>query len=201
MKVASGVNPKKVFTTKNAFLGWHFKDIFAKLVRKLKRNVPFEGEFVESQTVPFGPYGGLFFERDLLDIIGLPKVEFFLYCDDYEYTHRINKQLGKIFLIPTSRIEDIDQTWFVKERAGFFKSFLTSPSSYRIYYSIRNRVYFENKNFVRNKIMYNINKFIFLSNVYIYAKLLNQNERLELILKAIQHGEKGILGQNQNIKQ
>ena len=56
------------------------------------------------------PYGGLFFHRSIIDIIGLPDTNYFLYGDDFDFSYRITKKGGKIFLVTQSVIEDLEKS-------------------------------------------------------------------------------------------
>lgn len=195
-RVASGINPQNVFTLTNSFLGWHVKDIPKKFIQKINNKYKFikRVKYVESVKIPFAPYGGLFFHKSLLDIIGYPNPEFYLYCDDYDFTYRLTANNKSIILIPSSRIIDIDKSWFVKEKHGFIMSFLKTDSDYRIFYSIRNRVFFETRNFIKNKYIYRINKTVLLIILFILSNLVRKKDRYKIILKAIRDGQNGHLG-------
>ncbi|WP_204327509.1 hypothetical protein, partial [Stenotrophomonas maltophilia] len=87
---------------------------------------------------PIAPYGGLLIPRCLLDKIGLPLEDMFLYIDDIEFSYRITSGGGNIFIVPDSKILDIDQSWGSK--AENHKKKLSSPvleegESFRIYYT------------------------------------------------------------------
>ena len=45
--------------------------------------IPNSGQIIVAQ------YGGLFFNKKLLDVIGYPNEKLYLYCDDYEWTYAI----------------------------------------------------------------------------------------------------------------
>ncbi|WP_449598725.1 hypothetical protein [Niallia sp. Marseille-Q9988] len=125
----------------------------------------------------------------------MPNKEFYLYSDDYEFSYRVTKRRGKIFLVPESKISDIDKTWFNKDNSGFLLSLFKSKSDFRIFYSIRNRVYFEKKDLVNNKFIYILNKIFFLLIISILAIIYKNSTRRDLIIKAIKLGEEGKLGE------
>lgn len=198
-KAAMGKDIKNVFPLVNSFLGWHLKQIPLKIFNKIwgrlkKTNNNILTSFVEYVHVPIAPYGGLFFHRNLLNLIGLPNPKYYLYCDDYDFTYKINNNEGAIYLVPSSKIIDIDKTWFVKENYGFLKSFLMSESDFRIYYGVRNRVYFETRNLVENKLIYSLNRMSFKIVLYVLSILLGKKDRYEMISSSIKNGDKGILG-------
>ncbi|MDL4838955.1 glycosyltransferase [Aquibacillus rhizosphaerae] len=189
----------KFFPVENSFLGIHFKTLVARLLRKFKNTISVNNQNSEFNqvNVPVAPYGGLFFHKQLIDKIWLPNEAFYLYSDDYEFTYRITKKGGKILLVPDSKIIDIDKTWFVKSNNGFLLSLFTSDSDLRIYYSIRNRVFFERKDLVNNIKIHNINKLIFLSITFVLSIYFKNKDRRSLIKHAIKDGLEGNLGQLQ----
>jgi len=79
----------------NSFIGFHILDLPNITARFLKRFLLRKNEEIDNKDwgiVPVTPYGGLFFHRKLIDNIGYPMEEFFLYQDDFEYTYRITKK-------------------------------------------------------------------------------------------------------------
>jgi len=149
------------------------------------------------QPIEISAMGGLFFSRKVIDKLGYPKEDFFVYADDHEYTYRFTKNGGKIFLCSEIMIEDIDQTSLndSNESIGFFhKDF----SEIKMYYSIRNHTYLS-KEFMTNKIFFYANlsvlsllhfKNIFKTSFPLFMK------RYKLYLKAISDGLNGHLGRN-----
>lgn len=195
--VSKGNKPEKEIKLGNSFLGWNLKDVPIKLLRKIyKRKVSYQNS-IPYVEVPIAPYGGLFLKKDILKNAPLPKKEYYLYCDDYDFTYGLQKEVGaRIYLIPSSKVIDMDKSWFIKSRDGFIKSFLTSDNNIRIYYSIRNRVYFEKKYLVTNLFIYYLNRYSLLLILSILAKVMRKNERYKLIQKAIYHGDNEIMGKN-----
>ena len=193
-------NSARFFPHKNSFLGIHYKDLLLKLIRKVraKKISLAANETLNNIKVPYAPYGGLFFHKKLVEKIGLPNEDFYLYSDDYEFTYRITNRCNGIYLIPSSKITDVDKSWFKENNAGFLLSILKSNSEMRIFYSIRNRIYFENKDLVDNKFIYKINKSIFYLYIEIMTSVLKRKDRKRLILKAINDGKKGLLGEVKN---
>jgi GT2 family glycosyltransferase len=108
--------------------------------------------------VPVAPYGGLFIDKKILTKIGYPDENFYLYADDHEWSYRITKNGGEIYLIFDSKIDDIELSWHVpKENKETTFSIISKANPFRVYYSIRNRVYFEINNLVNNRAIYWIN--------------------------------------------
>ena len=108
-------NPELVLGRKNSFLGFHILDLPKKVMRVLKRKIGIktfkENQSIKSGKVAVAPYGGMFFHKSLINDIGYPKEEFFVYADDHEWSYRITKNKGKIILVLDSELEDIDLSW------------------------------------------------------------------------------------------
>jgi len=140
--------------------------------------------------VPVAPYGGLFIHKNIINKIDYPNENFYLYADDHEWTYRITKNGGKIYLILNSKVDDLELSWHVpKEIKETSFSIISKGNPFRVYYSVRNRVYFEINNLVNSKIIYLINIFMYLLLIS-----LSSSKNLKLIIKAIKDGLKGKLG-------
>ncbi|MGC8622182.1 MAG: glycosyltransferase [Caldisphaera sp.] len=175
----------------NSFLGFDimtsFKEIIkilmGKRLQKLVKNYiskKLRKDFVELSCAS---YGGLFFHKKLLQIIGFPDERFYLYFDDLEWTYRINEHGGKIYLIMNSKIIDIDKT--IKQ-----KGFLNLPKDpLRLYYTARNEIYFEINKLVSNKLIYKINQYFYLS-----LECLFNFKNVGFLIEAIKDAKNGHLG-------
>lgn len=194
-------NPYLVMGMRNSFLGFHIFQFPAKLFRFIKR-VLFKSdiklakylEYLEKNNINYGdisvaPYGGLFIHKNIIENIGYPDEDFFTYADDHEWTYRITKSGGKIYLCWKSQIEDLEMSWNIKDnRLSVFTTLLKSGNDFRTYYSIRNRVYFENKDLVTNRFIYNINKSIFLFFLTILSLTIYKIKELKVIKRAVKDG-------------
>jgi len=195
VRAAQGESVEKWFGRENSFLGFHFLDLPSKILKKIKVEKKYNRkEYLGKVSVPYAPYGGLFFHKKLLQEIGWPKEEFFLYGDDHEFTHRVSQRGGKIFLVPNSKIIDIDTSWHLKDKRGQLEAFLNGDNL-RVYYAIRNRVFFEKNNLVTNRFAHNINKLIYLVLFWCLSKLKGKEEKYVLISRAVKDGSKGRLGE------
>ncbi|MEM6431752.1 MAG: glycosyltransferase [Deinococcota bacterium] len=137
---AQGV--RTAITRPSSVLGFHLLDIPAKLVGRFQQKTP-----CNLCRLPFAPYGGLLLPRNVIDTIGLPNTPFYLYSDDYEYTYRITRAGGHIYLLPDALIYDVDTSWLVDNSSSgtrkirpFQRLFLTESDT-RIYYTTRNALY------------------------------------------------------------
>ncbi len=81
-----------------------------------------------------GSFVGFMVSRGTVDKVGFPRADFFIYYDDTEYSLRIRKAGGKIYLIPRSRIVH-------PEDRSDSKTALRSPSYlWRNFYQLRNQI-------------------------------------------------------------
>jgi GT2 family glycosyltransferase len=205
-RVAVGEPVAAVFPPRSSFLGFHLFDAGRKL-RKLARqvrpfvaprspNVRVGGVYRERVLIPFCPYGGLFFHRDVLDRVGYPDERLFLYCDDNEFTWRFTRRDGRLFLIPSSVVEDLDNAWHIKRGEGdpFFSTYLLSPDDFRVFYRVRNQVHFEHQEWIDNRAIYALNKWFYLTLLWFWSRMLKKRERFALILRAVRDGEQSRLG-------
>ena len=92
----------KIIGTYNACLGINVLHP-VKTLKNIKRKMGYYPE-----TLPATVYGGLFFHRNLVYAIGLPDESYFLYCDDIEWTHRIVQKGGRIYLVHSSIVNDVN---------------------------------------------------------------------------------------------
>lgn len=200
-KAAKIVDAYKLFPRTSSFLGFHVLDLPRKVMKALySKNIDKILESPNSAVeIPFGPYGGLFFHKTLLKEIGYPDQRFFVYADDTEFTYRLTKTGKKLFLIPSSTIQDIDNSWHIKVKGSHFEQLLLGDSDFRIYFSVRNQAYVDRYVWLKNYVIYTINKLIFLSLLGFFAYIVHKKpERFALIYKAIGDGERQQLGVKQN---
>ena len=162
---------------KNSFSGFHIFDKLHKLfpIKMAKPNLERSGK------IPYAPYGGMFFEKDLLETIGMPNEDLFLYADDHDWSYRITKKGYKIMLILDAVIQDIDTSWSVKNKGSYFRNIRTAPAI-RVYYSIRNRMIFERDNLVTNQILYALNFWLFKFFMMIFNY---RNSNYKVFLRAV----------------
>ncbi|MHC1698700.1 MAG: glycosyltransferase [Geobacteraceae bacterium] len=188
---------KSVQLRPGCFLGFHFSDMPAKIMRRLgkkqqKHNLPDSPGTIETGV---STYGGLMFHRNLIDKIGFPREDFILYMDDYEWTYRITSQGGIILLIADAHVIDLEMQWnFGSGFKNSFEVWLLGKGDARAFYTARNRVYFEALLQPHNTAVYLLNRFLFLTLLCFYAWKTGQKMRHGLLLEAIADGENGRLG-------
>ena len=100
-------NPNLVLGRKNSFSGFHLNQKISKFFsqKALLDKTKVIGE------IAYAPYGGLFFHKTIVDEIGYPNEDYFLYSDDHDWSYRITMANKKIYLVSNSVIEDIDTSW------------------------------------------------------------------------------------------
>jgi GT2 family glycosyltransferase len=187
---------KGIFPHQNSFLGIHILELPKKIFRKIlsrdyRRTRNNQKEIV---SVPMAPYGGMFFSKELLAEIGLPNDSFYLYSDDYEFSHRIPKKGGEILLVGKSKIDDIDKSWFIKTNKPYLVSLFETEDDFRVFYGVRNRIYFETKDLVTNNLIYSVNKIFTMTFLYLLSILYKKKKRYKLLKRAITDGQNKQLG-------
>lgn len=191
----------------DSFMGFHIVDFPKKVLKVLKRKLGIhnfkKNRSTENGKVAVAPYGGIFFHKSLLSKIGYPREEFFLYTDDHEWTYRITKGGGKIFVIFDSIIKDIDVSWHLKEKGNSsFSTILSAKSKMRIYYSVRNRIIFEKENLVRRPAIYYLNMYIYRLLLKLFYLFSNNKDiskvNLKIFDKAVRDGLEGVIDKNES---
>lgn len=195
-------HPRKGFPRKSSFLRFHILDLPEKLGKLFTlRSAADDRPAARSQApvkIPYGPYGGLFFHRSVISGIGLPDDRFYLYGDDFEYTYRVTDAGGGVFLVPSSRITDIDRAWHIQAKGGFWSTrLLLGDSDTRVYYVVRNRTYFEKFIWGDADLVYTLNRWVFLALLRVLALRYRRQVRYQMILKAVQDGESERLGRRE----
>ena len=188
--------PDMMLGRRNSFLGFHILDIreiIKTRIRTTDRVVPVAG--LAYGKVLVAPYGGLFFSRSLLDVIGYPDESYFVYGDDFEFSRRISVSGGGIYLVLGSRICDLERSFHLT--TGAFGNRITNASKpYQCYYLTRNAIRFE-KVYVNSTTMYLINATIYtlLTGILVLLKfswLAYKN--YIAYFKGIKHAFQGISG-------
>jgi GT2 family glycosyltransferase len=154
---------------------YSIKKFFIK-TKKSKKNI----------LMQVAPYGGLFFNKEVIKSLGYPKTNFFLYADDFDFTLRMTRNNFNIYYSKDYLIKDLDKT--LDEKNYFSKE----TDEKKIFFQIRNHTYFS-RNFITNKIIYYSNMYIYLfyfilRNFFTTSDKKFFFKRLYLILKAVRSG-------------
>lgn len=195
--VRAGVPLPIVYPPRGSFLGFDARAIAFKLKRRWLglRVGPRPSDAVV--TVPYAEFGGLLAHRSLFAAIGLPAESLALYGDDHEYTYRITERGGTVRLVLDADIRDLERSWFVgngKKRSNSFVRLLTDGSDVRVFYTLRNRAWFDRHRATGPRLVYAVNKALFSLALRHYARRHGTQERQELIRRAVRDGEARRLG-------
>lgn len=185
----------------NTFLCFHFADAPGKvwkrtMIRRSRKRAQVNSlpERIERAVAP---YGGMYFHRSLIERHGLPDARFVLYADDYEFSYRITRTGGKIWLITTARVDDLENSWNLRSRYKTgLEALLCGASDLRAYYNCRNFTYFENRDITTSATIRQVNRSICLAALWFLAIRHRAGDRRRLLMRSIADGERGRLGIN-----
>lgn len=155
-------------------------------------------------AIPYATYGGFLFHRDWVARVGYPREDFYLYVDDYEYTHRFVKAGGRIYLCQPSWVEDLDFSWSIETRR--IPLIISRESSLiRSYYSLRNVVFFEQQ-FRRFAPVYWLNVCTYFTLILMAGLVFERDPRAtwrrwRLLLRAFRNGLHGRLGRERDVEE
>lgn len=169
--------------------GFHLFDLPAKLWRRL-----FGAPQVRARAeLPSAPYGGLLFQRGLIEMIGLPDPQLVLYADDTEWTLRLTAGGGRILLATDHVVSDMDRP-AAAAAPGLFsvRRWLAIDEDFRLYYGARNEAWLDTHRLRRNRAIHAMNRAIVLLVLRLAGR--GRKERLALFRAAIAAGEAGRLG-------
>jgi GT2 family glycosyltransferase len=176
---------KPFFFLNNNFIKFNFLQIIFNFIKKffIKKK-----KLKKDILMQVAPYGGLFFNKEVIKRSGYPNTNFFLYADDFDFTLRMTKNSFNIYYSKDYLIKDLDVT--LDENNYFSKKI----DEKKIFFQVRNHTYFS-RNFITNKIIYYSNMCIFLfyfilTNFFIITDKKFFFKRLYLILKAVRSGNR-----------
>ena len=194
VKIAQGENPNRYYLVPNNFLGFSLPRVFNNQFLKLSDRLINKKPFKNRVKIPYVPYGGLLLHKMMIAKIGYPNENFFLYVDDSEYTYRITESGGTIWLIPESKIIDIDQSQGIGYQKKIFASALLDGWNFRIYYHVRNRMFFYSRTAAKNRFMFKLNKLLYLNWLKFISIISSKQNQYKKLLAAVDAGLKGHLG-------
>lgn len=148
-------NNKPNAIQKNSFFGFSVQTPFQK-----KTVAVWMKDGLECRSMEMGAYGGLWFHKAWVQRIGLPDARFFLYFDDYDYTLRITRHGGMLWMCRNSILRDLEQSW-TQTPSCLHPWLQGQQGTLRPYFALRNRVFIE-QNSINCKLIYNLNMVLFL---------------------------------------
>jgi GT2 family glycosyltransferase len=189
--VAQGAPARWLFPRKNAFFGFNILDFFQYVFFNLQKRA-FKKRSTRSgaMKIPFAPYGGLLLSKNTIRKIGLPDERFFVYADDSEYTFRITKSGGDIFMITSSRINDQNPSWTdVTKHRLFMPRYLSRKlDPVFTYYWVRNTTYFLKENMISSSFLFKFNTLVYLIYHFLLAIMLFRMRQYLLFFQGVQDG-------------
>jgi GT2 family glycosyltransferase len=193
--VAAGEDVRRCFPPHSSFCGFHVTDIPHKIWHRILRRRPLASREIPARVaLPFAPYGGLFFHRKLLESIGTPDNELVLYADDTEFSSRIVRSGGRLWLLTGAPIVDLEPPWSTKRAGCSFEVWFTGSADFQVFYRARNRAYFDCRVWSRNKVIYRLNRLTYLLILRVFALRHRRIDRYDLFRRATTLGETGRLG-------
>jgi len=140
-------------------------------------------------------YGGLLMPREILETCGLPRQEFFLYCDDLEWTSRISAAGFEIRLLRKAIVHDLQLPWNAsgKYTNNLARRILELPAA-RVYYELRNRNWLSLNRFAGPRWLYSINRISYTALMFILCLRYQRMDRFRLMSFALKDAEMGRLG-------
>jgi GT2 family glycosyltransferase len=190
----AGVEIRRCYPPRSSFCGFHVAGLPYKVARRLHRRPAPNTELPARISLPYVPYGGLFFHALLLDQVGMPNEELVVYADDTEFSHRIVKAGGCIWLLTDAKISELEQSWSSKAPGSSFERWLKGGSDLQVFYGARNRAHFDRHTWLRSKAMYAINRLSYLALLRLFALRSHAGARYKLFHRAVSLGERGRLG-------
>ncbi|MGH9344908.1 MAG: glycosyltransferase family 2 protein [Terriglobia bacterium] len=112
---------------------------------RLMKELPVTGERCDTDA-PIGldakSYTGSLIRRDAVAAVGLPNSAFFVYQDDWDYSHRIAMRF-KVLLVPRSRVVHGDGKRNAPQAPRLHRALRPSfDERWKVYYSLRNNAFF-----------------------------------------------------------
>lgn len=172
----------------NGFLGFH-------MANKICPS-KYSGNHMNEVNSDVLPYGGSLIKRDIINKIGLPNIELYLYGDDYEYFLRLREYNIPIYILGDAKIKDLESSWHVNVNGSII---FDTDYDMKTYYTIRNGVYSDCKS-VNNKYVFILNAILYLTTQVLKSTLslkfgYLKPRKVQLLLRAIYDGVKGNLGE------
>jgi len=133
-------------------------------------------------------YGGMFFHKDLIYRVGYPDERYVVYMDDFDFSYRNILKGGIIYFVPFSVLRDQEDSWNNAKKTFAFIQIAINNNYSVLYYSIRNRIYFELKYNVDNCVIYAINLLVYSIVVTLYALVMFKWKNIVTYAHAVRDG-------------
>ena len=132
--------------------------------------------FEENQKIEMASFVSMFFKSSVVEDIGLPIKDFFIWGDDWEYTYRISRKYDCYLVansIVTHKMVNNDAVNIATD----------SPERLpRYFYDYRNEGYLYKKAGFKGKIYFLLKRLLHIKRI-VFSKTKNKKERLKILFK------------------
>jgi GT2 family glycosyltransferase len=186
-----------------SFRGFHLADLPGKLWRRrpwARAGKP--SPLAPYTDVPYAPFSGLLFHRELIAAHGLPREDFVYYMDDTEFTYRITRSGGRIVLVGAATLDaskPLGHALEVDAGTSDLSDALKHESKARLYYGTRNDVYFHTHCAGSSRLLFHLNLYAYLAVLGGYALISGRIDRFRLMREAVRDGLAGRLGRHPQV--
>lgn len=179
----------RVFPGPGSFLSFdaiHFLDRFTRHSAGRRRTEPL--------LMPYAPYGGLLLSGSALRGSTMPDPDFILYEDDTDFTERLTSSGNHILLVPEAEVTDLDGKWSQQPTGPV--NFFGARDSTRLFYAVRNRVYFDRRRCTSPLLIsrFYANAFLFVLATGVVAMKQGRFRTTRRFFEAVFAGLRGELG-------
>lgn len=172
---------------RNSFLGFHYQRLPRIIINRIRRvNGALSGLVRKGEPIAInaGYYGGLFFHQSAISDVLLPDEKMFLYWDDIAFTQQFIATGGEVWMVPASRISDMDYEEIrLKKRQFLHHPVLDLDPDTKAYYYIRNLTWYSHYHLKKNKWPYTANQCIMLCILLLMSLLRARPGRMRLLLR------------------
>ncbi|VDG32747.1 hypothetical protein [Lactobacillus brevis] [Lactiplantibacillus mudanjiangensis] len=153
----------------------------------------------------FIPWAGTFICKKDLATIKIPKVDYFVYEDDADFSLNIREQGYEIYRSYDLKLRESSSSWFEngrKTESGYKLFYDVNNNPGRFLYKIRNNVFLIKNRMTTNGLLFYVNIFIFILAGFIRYGIFARHgvSRLFQLCAAVRDGMSGHLGENRNWK-
>jgi GT2 family glycosyltransferase len=196
--VVEGRPVEAVFPARSSFLNMNVLDLPDRLRKRLPRRARVVAEPPPVIELPYAPYGGLLVHASLVREAGLPDERFWVYEDDADFTARLREAGARLLLVPAARIDELDASWYDTGQGGPVARYLDATDPDRLYYAVRNRIYFERTRWIGSPWLWRLNRALVLTAFRFGARSPERRRNYRIIRAAVEDGVAGRLGRGQH---
>ncbi len=181
--------------SRNSFFGFDIfdKNILKKIYKNfINKNYKEKKVWLDFYQTNYFAYGSTMVSKEMVEKIGFPNKNFFIYSDDLDFSMRAKKIGYSFYISPYLIIEDLHLT-YNDHYPHFF--FANNTKNYQIFLSIRNSIIATKMNNSHNRFLFILNIIFYFFGILVLVSLRRKFlfkktdlERFNLILRAIKSG-------------